>query len=83
LFYLTRLGQVMAVEIEAGATFLAKAPRELFRASFTSRSNILLEYREFAPTADGQRFVISAQKERRMSLVTLVTNWAATIGARP
>jgi Tol biopolymer transport system component len=78
LYFVTPLGQVMAVEVDQGAAFHAAAPQELFRANF--RRVAALDYREYTPTADGQRFVINVLKERSASLVTLVTNWTASIG---
>jgi len=78
LYFMTPLGQVMAVEVEAGAAFRAAMPKELFRANFRRLTAAM--NREYAPSADGQRFVINALKERSTSLVTLVTNWTASIG---
>ena len=79
LFFLTPQGQLMTVTVEPGATFRPSAPRELFRTDFRVHSR---EYRSYAPFADGQRFVIDVMKDRSTTLLTLVTNWTASPGAR-
>ncbi len=79
LYFLTPLGQLMAVVIESGVAFRASAHHELFRAHFRFAGR---EYRAYAPFRDGQTFVIDVLKERSTTLLTLVTNWTASAGAK-
>ena len=78
LYFLTPQGQLMAVDVQPGATFRASAPRELFQSDFSVSAR---QYRAYAPSPDGQQFAIDVQKERRTTLLTLVTNWTAPAGA--
>jgi serine/threonine-protein kinase len=70
-------GDMMAVEVEAGADLTLGTPRRLF----TWRPSDLLRLREFDMTADAQRFVLVAREERPDSTqsatltVMLVENW--------
>ena len=70
LYFTSPQGQLMAATIEAGPTFRASAPRELFRANF-----LLGRSKAFAPFPDGQRFVAIVLPERDRQLLTVVTNW--------
>ena len=76
LYFVSPQGQLMAVDIEPGTTFRPSTPQVLFRANFREVGR---EYIEYAPFPDGQRFVIDVQKERSTTLLTLVTNWTATV----
>ena len=75
LFFLTPQGGLMAADVDAGPTFRASAPRELFRADFRPQYTANREARSYAPFPDGRQFVVDVLQERRSTLLTLVTNW--------
>ena len=67
----------MAVEIRAGADFQAGVPQALFPI----RVRIGNPRNKYAPSADGQRFMVAAPLGRdAMSPTTVVLNWPAGMG---
>jgi hypothetical protein len=64
---------LMAVSIQGGTTFAAGKPEPLFRAVFNPQS--LASGSVYAPTADGQRFLVdeSTRTDERLLIVTM--NW--------
>jgi Tol biopolymer transport system component len=79
LYFIGPQNRLMAVDVEAGATFRHSTPRELFQAILNWDG--LDDFRRpYAPMPDGQQFVVSVLKERRSQLLTLVTNWTAAAG---
>ncbi len=75
LFFLAPDGQLMAVEVRAGASFERGTPKALFR---TRLSILALSGFEYSVSGDGQRFLLNqlAGEEAPTSL-TVVLNWAA------
>ena len=69
--------KVMAVDVTTGASFEAGVPKELFLGRFdmgTMRNR-------FAPTSDGQRFLLIATPARdAISPTNVVLNWMADLG---
>jgi Tol biopolymer transport system component len=83
IFYLTRnLQQLVAVETNArGSVFEIGAARELFAentAAFSSGGGH--PYSNYAPSADGQRFLVarSANRDNGPSAIAVVVNWQQT-----
>ena len=80
LYFIGPQNRLMAVNVEAGATFRHSTPRELFRAIFNWDGPDGFGFmRPYAPMPDGQHFVVSVLKERRSQLLTLVTNWTSGV----
>jgi Tol biopolymer transport system component len=73
LFYLTPLGQLMAVEIGAGRSVTAEAgvPRPLFQTSLNPSPQL----GEYAVTPDGERFLMVEPLGGKTQAVTLLLNW--------
>jgi serine/threonine protein kinase len=70
-------GKLMAVDVKTDAPqFEAGIPKPLFEADIlTGLANSI-----YAPTADGQRFlVVTTIKQQTISPITVVTNWAAEL----
>ena len=75
LFYLAPDRKLMAVEIRAGATFEAGAPRPLFQTRYNRADDALLA-RSYAVSADGQRFLInSAVDQAALAPLTVWLHW--------
>jgi Tol biopolymer transport system component len=73
LFFYSREGQLMSVEITASASFTASAPRVLFE--FRS-GNGLTFVAPYAAAADGRRFLVNTiVDESNGAPLTLVVNW--------
>jgi serine/threonine protein kinase/Tol biopolymer transport system component len=77
IFYRSPEQKLVAVDVQAGATFQAGIPRPLFPARVPSGP-----YRNrYAATADGQRFLFVAPLGRdAMTPTTVVLNWFAELG---
>jgi Tol biopolymer transport system component len=75
LFYIAADRNLMAVDVKLGATFDAAAPKALFGTRVLS----LTEFRNhYAPTSDGQRFLInSTLEETNTTPISLLVNWTA------
>jgi len=68
LFYLTAVGRLMAVSVQAAGRFEASDPRELFR----------VQAGDYDVAADGQRFLVAVETEDlSASPITVVLNWTA------
>ncbi|HEY4229329.1 MAG TPA: protein kinase [Thermoanaerobaculia bacterium] len=77
IYYRSPDQKLMAVEIRGGADFQAGVPQALFPI----RVRVGAPRNKYAPTLDGQRFMIAAPLGRdAMSPTTIVLNWAAGIG---
>jgi Tol biopolymer transport system component len=77
LYYLAHDRKLMAVEIKAGATFDAGDPKPLFQ---TQVSGLEDARNHFAPSADGQRFLVtSIVGESTTAPITVVLNWTADL----
>jgi Tol biopolymer transport system component len=76
MFYISRDGELMAVEVKIGGTFEAGIPKVLFDLSgarISSNTN-------YAVTADGQRFIfVSRIEDTAPSSLAVVVNWAAAL----
>jgi hypothetical protein len=73
LFYLAADGKLMAVPVKLGAIVEAGAPQPLFPVPFQPLLTFL-----YAPSGDGQRFLLSGPAGGESSAaqpVTIVTNW--------
>jgi hypothetical protein len=80
LFYRTPDRKLMAVAIRAGTTFDAGMPKELFELPPEPPAWIQggLDQRVYAPSADGQRFLIGVPVgEEPSTPITVVLNWTA------
>ncbi len=76
LFYLTREGTMMSVEVRPGATLDLGTPRPLFRTRLRP-SNAIDQY---VVTADGQRFIIMEPPvDAPTDALTIVTNWTTLL----
>jgi Tol biopolymer transport system component len=68
---------LMAAEVEPGATFRVGPPRPLFRtrvAGWTAARNL------YAPSPDGQRFLVSTLPEETSTApIVVVVNWMAAL----
>jgi eukaryotic-like serine/threonine-protein kinase len=78
LFYLSFDGKLMAVPVNAGASFDAGAPAVLFQANAkepvaTSEQNM------YDVSTDGQRFLINTQMRAETQPMSVVMNWDAGI----
>lgn len=75
LFYLSPRGELMSVEVRAGAgaTLETSAPRVLFRTSL----NPSVQVGEYAVSADGQRFLLLEPVGDRTAAISLLLNWPA------
>jgi len=74
LYYLATDSQMMAVKVNAGATFEAGKPVELFKCRLQSYSNLISPY---DVTTDGQRFLLNARlSDSDPGEIVVVQNWA-------
>ncbi len=77
LYYRSPDGKLMAVEIRGGADVQAGIPQALF----VLRVRPGIPRNKYAPSADGQKFLVAAPLGRdAMSPTTIVLNWPATLG---
>jgi Tol biopolymer transport system component len=77
LYYRSPDQRLMAVEIRAGADFQAGVPQVLFPIRVRTGN----PRNKYAPTSDGQRFIVAAPLGRdAMSPTTIVLNWPAGMG---
>jgi len=72
LFYRTDAGAIMAVGVKTDAGFEASSPQELFRARIQQGFPGRYDY---APTRDGQRFLVNILPGEATSMATVVLNW--------
>ncbi len=76
IFYLTPDNSVMAVAVDAGASFSAGTPERLFTARLHP-GNFRAQYR---PSPDGQRFLILSTLGRdAITPMTVVLNWTEAL----
>ena len=73
LFYLGLNGWLMALDIKTTPTLEAGVPRPLFQTN-SRMTNVRNSY---APTRDGQRFLVNSYVEGAASTMTVVLNWPA------
>jgi dipeptidyl aminopeptidase/acylaminoacyl peptidase len=77
LYYRAPNGRIMAVPVEAGATFTAGAAQSLFEAQFAPLANLRALFR---PTPDGKRFLVVAPMGRAaIQPATVVLNWPSAL----
>ena len=80
LFYIAPDKKLMAVEVKAGATFEIGTPFALFQ---TRVANYTLPNR-YAPSGDGQRFLVnSTVEEASQTPITVILNWNSTLKKQP
>jgi eukaryotic-like serine/threonine-protein kinase len=79
LFYRTEDGKMMAVPVRTAGGFESGAPHVLFRSSADPLfPNLGVPY---DVTADGQKFLVNeAVDGNRLSSITVITNWTASVG---
>jgi Tol biopolymer transport system component len=80
LYFLAPNRTLMSVEVTGtGATFSPSRPRALFPTAVTWLENQALG-RHYAPSRDGQRFLIANATDQARSMpITVVLNWAAGV----
>ena len=80
LFFLARNRVLMSVEVSgSAATFSPGSPRALFPTAVTWLENQAMG-RHYAPSRDGQRFLIANATDGARSMpITVVLNWAASL----
>ncbi|HEY1249539.1 MAG TPA: protein kinase [Thermoanaerobaculia bacterium] len=77
LYYRSPDQKLMAVEIRGGADFQAGVPQALFPIRIRPGN----PRNKYAPSSDGQRFIVAAPLGRdAMSPTTIVLNWPAGMG---
>jgi len=76
LFFLGPDQTVMAVSIEDGARFQAGMPRSLFHIGANPRSS----RSPFAPSRDGQRFLVNQMDEDVTAPIVVALDWSAQLG---
>jgi eukaryotic-like serine/threonine-protein kinase len=81
LFYLAPDGWLMAVTVTTGATFEPSAPDRLFKTKMSTVRNVGFTRNQYAPSRDGQRFLISQPAGTPASIVVVV-NWPAGLERR-
>jgi predicted Ser/Thr protein kinase len=84
LFFLARDRTLMSVPVSGtGATFHPEIARPLFQTTVTWLENQALG-RHYAPSRDGQRFLIANATDRARAMpVTVVLDWAASLPGDP
>jgi Tol biopolymer transport system component len=76
LYYLAPNGDLMAVDIKISPKLEAGLPRRMFRIS--SRIISMPPSSNYAPSRDGERFLVSRPIAGTAPSISVVTNWAAT-----
>ncbi len=77
LFYLSPNRQMMAAEVQSGATLEMGAPKALFQTSIPYVNNVDL----YAVTKDGQRFLaVESSGEAAKESLNVITNGASGLG---
>jgi Tol biopolymer transport system component len=82
LFYRTPGRKLIAVPVKTGVAFDAGAPKELFELPAEPPAWIQggIDQRVYAPSADGERFLIAVPvDEESSSPITVVLNWTAAL----
>jgi len=80
ILYIGPNGEVMAASIEAGATFKASIPKQLFVAPFFGGPGGNFPFRRWDISPDGQRFLIdSTMGASNSSPVTMILNWQSVL----
>lgn len=75
LFYLSRGGRVMAVATKAGAEAIEVGlPTELF-----DTGSFRPDYDDYAPSADGQRFLVKVPLTKRGAQIHVLLNWPSLL----
>ena len=80
MFYIATDGKMMAVPVNGGAsTFEVGAPQALFQTRRPTMRGPLL-FGNYAPAADGQRFLVNTIAGDVPPLpITVVLNWTAAL----
>jgi eukaryotic-like serine/threonine-protein kinase len=79
LYYIAADKKLMAVPVTPGASFEHGAPVSLF-ATRVPTTTLTDDRNNFAPSADGQRFIIiNLVEEGNTQPITLVLNWASAL----
>ena len=76
LFYLSTEGQLMAVAVKPGSSFETGSQERLFDIGYL---NDPIRRFVYQPTADGQRFLVTAPVGGGMPSITVVLNWLAEV----
>jgi hypothetical protein len=75
IYYLSEDGKLMAVAVGAGPAF--GIPEPLFQTRVSGRPTANRTH--YAPSRDGQRFLMNVATEAAVSPITVVLNWTATL----
>ncbi len=75
LFFISDDQKLMVVPVKTGAAFEAGAPQPLF--DIQPINNQLSGRFAYQPTADGQRFLVTAPAGGQTTPLTVVLNWQA------
>ena len=80
LFYLSRDGKLMSVEINAGPTLENGAPKVLFQTRIQVAGGLGVD--QYSPSADGQKFLLIepiGDADARPTPITVVLDWTAAL----
>jgi len=75
LFYATDDRKLYAVDVRTGPAFQVSTPKLLFEM----RTNTINQRNSYAPSADGQRFLVNTLVEGASSGITVVLNWTEAL----
>jgi Tol biopolymer transport system component len=75
LYYANADGMLVAADVTTGAVFTVNATRTLFKLLTPGREATI----DFAPTADGKRFLALVPQAQRESTFRVVLNWPSLI----
>jgi eukaryotic-like serine/threonine-protein kinase len=76
MFYLAADGRILAVPIRSGEQFEHGVPQPLFQTRLDTPA--LINDRNYEPTEDGQRFLVTTPLGTSVP-IAIVVNWAATV----
>jgi Tol biopolymer transport system component len=72
IFYLGLDGRLMAATVTTSPQFTAGIPHALFQ----SNANVMYTHNSYAPSADGQRFIVATYGGTEAPALAVVLNWA-------
>jgi eukaryotic-like serine/threonine-protein kinase len=79
LFFLRPDGALMAADVATAPAFSPAVPRVLFQTDLGGEDRLRFGY---APTRDGQRFLLNSPIEKPASAIVVVLNWSGASGVR-
>jgi Tol biopolymer transport system component len=76
LFYLTRDGKVMSVQVKTGSTFEFAPPKVLFQTRLVSSVGASTLLREYEASPDGQKFLVRTPRaDSEFRTISVILNW--------